>query len=163
MKKEVFISILCAGLMLVSPFASIAQENKVSSNLSEQPDIDGLVAQIRTVVNEILQKYGHIPMVRSLCNVILNSLDLVGRIIFCIFLIILYIPLLWLCGFIVSTFGVIPPYIGFLWLLIAMIYDDYCPPSTPLNNLLSPFQSLYTLSVTKDITNLAKNCPCLQE
>jgi len=34
MKKEILIPLLCAGLMLVTPFTTIAQENKVSINLT---------------------------------------------------------------------------------------------------------------------------------
>jgi len=44
-----------------------------------------LVAQIKEVVGEIQGKYGHIPKVRNLANMILNSLGLVVRIIFCVF------------------------------------------------------------------------------
>jgi len=93
MKKEILITLLCAGLMLVTPFITIAQENKVSNNLPEKPDIEGLVAQIRVVIDKILQKYGHIPIINNVCSVILKLLELIGKIIFCITLLIIEIPL----------------------------------------------------------------------
>jgi len=40
MKKEILITLLCAGLMLVTPFTTVARENKITSNISEQPDIE---------------------------------------------------------------------------------------------------------------------------
>ena len=68
MKKYILIAMVFVSLMLITPFTVVARENKISSNLSEQPDIDGLVAQIRVVIDEILQKYGHIPMVSHICD-----------------------------------------------------------------------------------------------
>ena len=155
MKKEILITLCCASLMLVTPLTSIAQENTVSSNLPEQPnDVEGLVAQIRTVIDEILQRYGHIPMVRSLCNVILNTLGLLGDLTICIIIIItalLTMPFIWYSYFIHSLF-----------ILCLLVVDDYCPP---YNNLISKlsFQSIYTMLETKDNINTFDGCPCLQE
>ena len=164
MKKTIFITLLCAGLMLVTPFITIAQENKVSNNLPEKPDIEGLVAQIRVVIDKILQKYGHIPIINNVCSVILKLLELIGKIIFCITLLIIEIPLaiLFLIFEVLGIYNICELFLGLL-ILTASTFDSNCPPSTPLNNLLLPFQSLYTLLETKDITNLAKDCPCLQE
>jgi hypothetical protein len=158
MKKEVFISILCAGLMLVTPFTTIARENKISNKILEQlDDVDGLVTQIRTVVNQILQKYGHIPVVKDLCNVILNSLGLVGRIIFCVFLYILLIPLTLLAGiFLVLEIDYLWHIFGGLAIIISLMTSLEC------SGYFNPsFKSLYTLSGTNDILEL--DCSCLQE
>ena len=160
MKKTILITLCCASLMLITPLTGVAQENTVSNNLPEQPDdVEGLVAQIRIVVDEILQKYGHIPIVRGLCNMILGLLsDLIGKIIYCITLIILAIPV----GILGLFLGLVLrlEYIAYHFLGMALVliskYDRNCPPSTPLNNLLSSFHPLYTLSETNDITNHAK-------
>ena len=90
MKKEILIAIVFASLMLFTPFTTAAQENKVSNNLSEQPDVEGVVAQLLVVINEILQKYGHNPMVRSLFNLILDLIWYPGKIIICVFLYIIF-------------------------------------------------------------------------
>ena len=154
MKKTIFITLLCASLMLVTPLTSVAQENKVSSNLTDNPDINGLIVQIRIVVNEILEKYGHIPMFRSLCDSILNTLGLLGDLTICIILIItlfLTAPFIWDSYFLWS-----------LTILCLLLLDDYCPPYDKLISKL-PLQSLYTLSQTNDLTNTFDDCPCLQE
>ena len=74
MKKPILITFLCAGLMLVTPFSVVARENKISSNLTDEPDIEGLVAELRVVIDEILQTYGHIPMVSNLFNRTIGTL-----------------------------------------------------------------------------------------
>ena len=56
MKKPILITLLCTCLMLVTPLVGVAQENKISNNPSEQPDIDGLVSHLRVVIDEILEK-----------------------------------------------------------------------------------------------------------
>ena len=162
MKKPILITLCCATLMLVTPLTSIAQENKVSSNLTDSPDIDGLVTQIRTVVDEILQKYSHIPIISSLCNIILNTLSLIGNVIICIFLIMLAIPIFILYGvFKYLRLDILLVRITLAAVFIGMVIYDYC---SPFNKFISklPFQSLYTLSEPRDITNLARGCPCLQ-
>jgi len=73
MKKEIIIAIICAGLMLGTTFSVVARENTISSNITEKLDVEELVAQIRIVINEILQKYGHIPMVSYLCDILVKS------------------------------------------------------------------------------------------
>ncbi|UCF49087.1 MAG: hypothetical protein JSU91_04875 [Thermoplasmatales archaeon] len=89
MNKPILIALCCASLMLVTPLTSVAQENTVSNNLPEQPnDVEGLVAQLRVVIDEILEKYGHIPMVSSLCDVIIKLDWFPG---FIVYLIIFYI------------------------------------------------------------------------
>jgi len=163
MKKEILITILCTSLMLVTPFTSIAQENKVSNNLPEQPnDVDGLVVQIRTVVNDILVKYGHIPLVRSLCNMINNILSWYpGNILYCILLFILAVPL----ASLLLIIGWWYRNLFYLVILILHEFDSNCPPKTPFFfDWSSSFQSIYTMLETKDnLTNTFDGCPCLQE
>ena len=157
MKKEILITLLCAGLMLVTPLTGIAQENKISNNISEQSNIEGLFAQITTVIDEILQRYGHIQVVKGLCNVVLNSLGLVGRIIFCVFLYILLIPLTLLAGiFLVLEFDYLWRIFGGLAILISLRTSIEC------SGYFNPsFKSIYTLSGTNDISEI--DCSCLQE
>jgi len=62
MKKEILIACICIILILITPFTVVAEENKITSNIVEEPDVDGLVDQIRFVINEILQNYGHLPI-----------------------------------------------------------------------------------------------------
>ena len=165
MKKPFLITLCCASLMLVTPLVGVAQENTVSNNLPEQPnDVEGLVAQIRTVVDEVLQKFGHIPMVRSLCNVIQNALGLFGLILSCIFYLIMALLL--------GPFVVILIYFNYdedalnLAIVVAIFiteFDSNCNPFYPPWNLKLPFQSIYTLSETKDNINTFAGCPCLQE
>jgi len=165
MKKEILITLLCAGLMLVTPFTTIAQENKVSSNLKDEPDdVEGLVAQIRTVVDEILQKYGHIPMVRSISDLILILLGLFGLIIFCIF----SISIVALIGIIAMILALLRFYDIPLFLMAFLLHlitelEHYCNPLYPPFSLKLPFKSLYTMLETKDNINTFDCCPCLEE
>ena len=159
MKKEILIALLCAGLMLVAPFTVVAQENTVSNNLPEQPnDVEGLVAQIKTVIDEILQRYGHIPIVRSLCNVIFNILDSFGLVLFCLFLEIILWPLVIIDTILFGVIGELPYYLTLMCFLIAWIIDTECP-----DPFKQSFQSIYTMLETKDNINTFDCCPCLQE
>lgn len=94
MKREIITTLCFAGLLLVTPLGVVARENKISSNLSDEPDIEGLVIQLRIVINEILKKYGHNPMINNLCSLILNALGKVGKILFCILIIIITMPIM---------------------------------------------------------------------
>lgn len=165
MKKEIFIALFCTGLVFITPLTSIAQENKVNNSLSEQIDVNGLVVQIKTVMNEILEKYGHIPFVSNFGNLILNLLELIDKIIFCITLIIIFIPVAILFIFLglVLGFKYIAYNIGAIALVLITEYDRNCPPGTPLFDWLSPLKTIYTLKDIDDITNLIEDCPCLQE
>ena len=166
MKKEILITILCTSLMLVTPFTTIAQENKISSNLIEQPYIEGLVAQIRTVVNEILQKYGHIPKISNLFNLILNLLELIGKIMYCIVIAIIVIPIVTLYSILEYSTGVfygIYMLLGLIGFVLLTIFSKNCIPSTPFDNLFLPFKSIYKLSERNDITKSINDCPCLQD
>ncbi|MBW2966677.1 hypothetical protein KY342_06255 [Candidatus Woesearchaeota archaeon] len=164
MKKEILITLLCAGLMLITPFTVVAQENKITANIVEEPNIDGLVAQIRVVIDEIMEKYRHIPMVSNLCNVILNIIGLFGLIILCIFFISIAILLgLVVVILIYSNFDEAAYYIAAFVLIILLELNKYCNPFYPPFNLKLASKSISTLKDIDDITNLAKGCPCLQE
>jgi hypothetical protein len=166
MKREILITLLCAGIILITPLTSVAQENKISNNPSEQPDIDGLVSQLRIIIDEILEKYGHIPIVANLCNMIFNSFSFIGNYLICITILILLIPLA-ILFLIVDSLG-----LNIAWWVVFLVsfelvslYLLLCPPSItiPFINLETPFKSLSTLTETKDITNLIEDCPCIQE
>ena len=169
MKKTILITLCCASLMLVTPLVGVAQQNQVSNNLPEQPnDVEGLVAQIRVVIDEILQRYGDIPMVRSLCNLIIKLDWFPGIIVSCIFLWMIFISSMVILGKIDNILYGLNINISLLriflvpFLILASILNNNCPPSTPIFWDWS-FKSLYTLSETKDSINTFDGCPCLQE
>jgi hypothetical protein len=118
-----------------------------------EPDVESLVAQIRIVINEILQDYGHIPIVRSLSNKILGILDSFGTLLYCIFLWILLIPLFIIVLF-MTFFGFGWSYIYWelvdLLLYIAITIDLDCRTSDSKLQLNS-------------MSNLIYECPCMQE
>ena len=168
MKKETLITLLCAILMLVTPFTTVAKESKINNNKIEQPGIDELVAQLCIVIDDILEKYGHIPMVSNLCNAILSLSNIIGKIIYCIvfgiviFLLLAFAKLMILIGLGDTMFCK-----ALLLFTIALTigFSDECLPDIPFPKLFLnlSLNQIYTLSQTKDITNLAKDCPCLQE
>jgi len=163
MKKTILITILCASLMLVTPFTTVAQENTVSNNLTEQTDIGGLVDQIRTVIDKILEDYRHIPIITKQCGTILNLLDSVGYMIICILLIMLIIPV-FILHTVLLLLGLeyLRQYIMAIAFGVGMLMVKYCPPLYKSISKL-PYQSIYTLSETKDYINTFDGCPCLQE
>ena len=154
MKKEFLITILCAGLLIVTPIVVVARENSISNILSEHPDVEELVAQIRATLNEILKKYGQDPKVNNACGVILFLLYFLARIALCILIFILAIPVL-------------------IFYFIALIKGDMKLIEVVSNiqasvlmiiELCSPIYFKYQPKITKinDITNLVNDCPCLQ-
>ena len=161
MNKTTLFTILCASLMLITPLTSVAQENKISSNLQEEPDIDGLVAQLHVVIDEVLQRYGHILMVSNLCNVLLDILGWIGTIVFCIFLVLLVLPLI-LLFFLLLRLDIGSYSLIVFILFIFSITSRYCNPLNFLNFQLS-HQSIFALSETIDSTNQLDDCLCLQE
>jgi len=64
------ITILFLGLA-IQPSIAIPQLKKIDV----EPDLEGLVAQLRILINEKFEKYENIPKVANLCNVILNKID----------------------------------------------------------------------------------------
>jgi hypothetical protein len=163
MKKEILIATLFASLMLVTPFTVVARENKVSDNLNDEIDKEELVVQIRTVVEEVLQKYGHIPMIRNIANRIFSLLDMNNLILYCIFLLMIALPLLLIVVIIFIITENLPPYLGGLLFVTVAIYDRECSPPTSLINLITPLKTIFTLTKITDTINLLKDCPCLQE
>jgi len=169
MKKTILITLCCASLMLITPLTGVAQENTVSNNLPEQPkDVEGLVAQIRTVVDEVLQRYGHIQIVKGICSGILRFLDnSVFKTIWRIFCTLLFyfvaIPLGMLVMIILF---ILKPYdysymITFLTFLIFISWAAICSDYSITKSIL-PFQSIYTMLETKDnLTQSFDGCPCL--
>jgi len=164
MKKEILITLLCAGMLLVTPLVGIAQENKISDSIPDMSDdVEGLIAKIRTVVNEVLEKYGHIPTVRGLCNVILNTLDSAGDMIICIFLIMLFIPVFILhTVFLLLGFENLRQYMAMFTVGIGLLTYVFCPPYNEFISIPS-FKFIYTMLETKDNINTFDGCPCLQE
>jgi len=158
MKKEILITLLCASLMLVTPFTTAAQENKVTSNLKDEPDVEGLVAQITDVIDEILQKYGHNSMVRSLFNLILDLIWYPGKIIICVFLYIIFsfIGALWVYAW--QVFNLSGKLLEVLMIhVFGLFIIAGCIPW--------PYKSLKSITNLKDIgdiINLVNDCPCLK-
>jgi len=160
MNKKILVACLCVTLMLITPLV-VAKENKITTNIMEESivvepnvdDIEGLVAQLRVVINEILQDYGHISMIRNQCNKIVDVLDSFGLIVYCIFLCVLFLPLFIIVLF-MNFLGLWGTYIfnNILWLTlgIAMTIDLDCLSSG--SNL-----SLNSMS------NLINECPCMQQ
>lgn len=161
MKKEILIASLFVGILLVTPFSVVAMENTISTNLTEKTDIESLVTQLRVIINDILKKYGHISRVNNLCNMILGITDIIGRMIYCIFLIIILIPLI-ILFLIFFTMGneEVEYTLGVYIFFTAWVYDDNCPPGNPFF-WDWPFKFFYTLLRKKDISELVNDCPCL--
>ena len=127
----------------------------------KQPDdVDGLIAQIDTIVNEILQKYGHNPMIRGLCNVILDLIWFPGKIVICVLLYVvtMFIAQLWVWAWQVFDLP-IADYLLYLAasIFILLIVIDCIPFPYKISN------PIFTILETKDITNQLDGCPCLQE
>jgi hypothetical protein len=95
MNKKILIILVCVNLLLITPFTVVAQENKISSNITEQPNIKGLVTNLRVIVKEILQKHGHNSIVSYLCNRTIDSLCIVGFILGLMFFWYSFLFLFW--------------------------------------------------------------------
>jgi hypothetical protein len=148
MKKEILITILCTGLIIVTPIVVVARENTISNNLLEQPYVGELVAQIRTTINEILEEYGKDSKISNMCSVILFLLYFLARIALCILIFILAIPVL-IFYFIALIKGDMN--------LIAVI-SNIQASILMIIELCSPIYFKYQPKITK----LVNGCPCLQ-
>jgi len=123
-------------------------------------DVDGLFAQIETVVNEIFQIYGHNPMINSYCNMILNIIWFPGKIVICILLYIvtMFIAQLWIWAWQVFDLPIADDLFNLAALVfILLIAIDCIPFPYKISN------PIFSLLETKDITNQLDGCPCLQE
>ncbi|UCF49227.1 MAG: hypothetical protein JSU91_05615 [Thermoplasmatales archaeon] len=167
MKNPILITLFCANLILVTPFTTIAREDIVGSNLPNQSDIDDLVAQVRVVIYGILENYGHIPMIKTLCSRIIGVLDTIGLVLFCVifgFFVALPLAIIMLIMFFT---GLTDSYLGqaifFALFSIFFIWDFNCnfiafPTVKSLSSLLNSISSLTELNDTSDLIN---KCPCL--
>lgn len=162
MKKEILITLYCAGLILVTPFTTIAQENKVSNNLTDKPDIDGMVAQIRDMIDEVLEKYRYLPMVNNLFDMIINTLNSFGLILYCISLIIIAILLQSIVDIIWKITGETPQIIFSLLLLTALILDTECRSHISISNFLSQLRTKSSLKERSNVSDFSI-CSCNRE
>ena len=169
MNKEIFFTCICSSLLLMTPLIAVAQENKISNNLAEKPDFEGLVLKIRIVINKIIHEYGHNQIVKNLCNKITGVLDKIGLFLFCaVFGLLVAIPLAILMLLLFFS-GITSTYLGqvifFTLFSIFFIWDYNCNFITFPVDIFSGLSSKSILSLTKikNITKFSDDCPCLQE
>ena len=176
MKKEILITILCASLIVITPFNVVAREKTISNNIVEQPDVKEFINNYRVAVNEIFEEYSHIPMVFNLCKVLINFLDSLslGLILFCIFVYVeIFVCLVLTFFFFAIGLGYLGAYLAYWGLIGAMFADSYCHNKKEFSydlylNKLSNIKSI----INADLSNLNVlnnriedfiDCPCLQE
>ena len=96
MKKHILIALVCASLMMITPFTVVAQENKITGNLIEEPNVDRLVAQIlnKYEQNPIVNKFG--DLIKYLLELIVNIVKSILQFMFIIVVGILLFIILWL-------------------------------------------------------------------
>ncbi|KYK32062.1 MAG: hypothetical protein AYK22_00445 [Thermoplasmatales archaeon SG8-52-3] len=167
MNKEILIAILFTIIMIVTPFITVARENKISNNLTDQPNIKELVIQLNVLIKKISQLYGYIPLVDSLCNRIIGILNTIVLFMFCaIFGLFVAIPLA-IIMLILFFSGITNTYIGqaifYTLFLIFFIWDYNCnfitfPVVSLLENLIKP---IFTVKNKNDILELYRECPCI--
>ena len=149
--------------VVVQPAIAIVQPEKIVIE-SDVDDVEGLVAELRIVINEILHKYGHIPMIRTQCYKIIDVLNSFKILINCILIIILAIPLI-IIVFSMLVLLIVENYLfqNLFYLLVAMLayFDVNCR-----GNYL-PFKSLSNINriVASDSSSLTEIdvCPCMKE
>jgi len=158
--------------MLITPFTTIALENKVSNNLPKQPnDVEGLVAQIRVVIDEILEKFRHNSKVVNQCDIILKLLVLIikllllpFRLVFCIFFIIFSSALIMV---LVKLWDKFPELENEIWMMVFfldIIWAFTCAPSSfPFKSSILSLKTKYIISEPNYITKSFYSCPCVQE
>ena len=80
------ITLLFLGVSVQPAIATLQQKDSdtepVIYNAKE------LVAQLQVLINGILHDYGHIPIIRTLANIIYNIIIIVWRILYCSWLVI---------------------------------------------------------------------------
>ena len=131
--------------------------------------MEELVNQLQELIDRILQKYGQIPLVKNLCNVILGVLETIALFVFCfVFGLFVALPLAILMLILFFT-GMTNTYLGqaifFAMFAIFFIWDFNCNFITfPVDLLFkSIINSASEILDTNDILDLAGNCPCLEE
>ena len=101
MHKNILIAVGITFLFLglaIQPSIATPQLKKIDV----EPDIKGLVVQLRVAVNERLEKYESIPKVANIWDIILNLFDLLIKIlnkIVEVTLTIIFLPFLIILGF----------------------------------------------------------------
>jgi methionine-rich copper-binding protein CopC len=117
MMKKILITLVCATLMLITPFTVVAHENKITSTLIEESNVDRIVAQIKTRIDEKLEKYESKSNLTNLMEIILYLSDVnLDRIVQLVLTIILSFILSFLIPLTIITF-----ILGFIWGLIMII------------------------------------------
>ena len=112
------ITILFLGLSIQPSIATVQPKGEIVV----EPDVEGLVAQLRVVINKILQTYGHNPIIRSLCNMILDLTWFPGKNIICGTLLFLSLLILSLCVNLALFFNTdMPPYLSYFALFLFII------------------------------------------
>jgi hypothetical protein len=153
--------IICKGLAVavILLFIGVGIQPAIATVQTEkQKDIEGLVAQIKVLIDEILVKYGDIPIVANICSMISFILVyLFVRLALCIFLFILAIPVLFL-----YLIMLIKGEIKWHELLINL-HVSFTELVGWCNPLYFPFHLFFSLTEKNDITKTFDGCPCLQE
>ena len=154
------ITILFLGLAIQPSIATVQPEK-----IDVEPDINyakGLVAQLQVVINEILQEYGHIPIIRTLGNIIYNIIVIIWRVLYCTYLLIVA-PLTFILALILTLLGINDIELVAWAYAYLYLFDKYCFPlssNSPLKSI-SNINRIYT-SDSPTLTGL-DDCPCMQE
>jgi hypothetical protein len=167
MKKEIIIVIICSGLIFFTPFTSIAKENTLTNDLIKHTNnLSNLVNKMRFQIDEILEKYGHLPMVSLLCNQILNGFGpfLTG-------LVCISYNMLFLISFSLFFFFIqidIQEIAGFAYILcvisIYTLHGNKCIyPVGLVEYFLDYVFGEKTLPEIDLLSNQIDKCPCLDE
>lgn len=151
MKKVIFFAFVFASLILIAPITTIAQENRVSRNISEQPDIDRLVSDIRNEIGKIMERFGYLPMVETMSSIILNLIQNIYEMLCVIFIMV---------GIFIDSL------LNHIWLETGKRFNAIRTLGSTIFLTawvlcIAPFQ--ITLSKSNDLTNSINDCPCLQE
>jgi hypothetical protein len=129
--------------------------------------LEELVNQLQVLVDIILKNYGHISIVKNLCNMILGALETIALLVFCfVFGLFVALPLAILMLILFFT-GVTNSYLGqaifFAMFSIFFIWDYNC------NFITFPVDLLFKSSINpvsnildkNDILDFEGDCPCL--
>jgi hypothetical protein len=166
MKQSIICKTLAVSVILL--FLGLAIQPSVAVEPEKQKDILGLGAQIRTVVNEILQNYGYIPMINTICICLIGALNTIGLNILCIISGLVFIlPLLGLIAILFNagiTDAPLGKHIFHAMCTIFAIWYYSCSNEKKYSSMTFPsFEPLTNLIKTNDITNIIEDCPCLRE
>ena len=111
-KKQIIISLICAALVFITPFVVVAQENEITENQKYESDLEGLVDQLKILINDILDNFGQFKLIKTLCNIILGALDTIVLLFLCfVFGMLVALPLALLMLILFFT-GITNTYLG---------------------------------------------------